>query len=100
MGIRDSSKVEFVLVNSGASKIAVSVNLDGAQMEAGTIHSVNPDKVSGWIYDAKKQKIPFQQPYLNELGLDVGSACDFTQADDGGTATAVALVASERKRER
>lgn len=101
MGIRDTSKVDYVqAVSEAGAKIAISVILTGSEQEPGTIAEVNDDKRTGILLDSRKQQLRFEQAYLDQLKLGVGSACAFSRVDVSGRDQAVALIAFDDPKAR
>ncbi len=101
MGIRDASKIDYVTVVSEAgAKIGVSVILTGSAQEPGTIVEINRDKRTGILLDAKKQQLRFDQPYMNQIGIDLNSAVEFTRVSSGGRDYAAALIGADPKERR
>lgn len=96
LGIREGSKVEVAIVNNGGHKMAVSMILDGATQILGEIYQVNPDKRTGLLITAEKERFRFEQPALEALGLDRGSPVYFSDA--GGT-NATSLISAGDSRD-
>ena len=91
LGIQNGSKVDYATVNTSTGPIANVVKL----VNRGVITSINTTNDGGMLTDkATNTPMPFQQQYVAESQLVIGSKVNFERVVDpvSGNFTAVALV--------
>jgi hypothetical protein len=91
LGIQNGSKVDYTTVNTATGPIANVVKL----VHRGVITVINPTNDGGTLTDrASNTPMPFQQQYVSESGIAIGSKVNFERVVDpvSGNFTAVALV--------
>jgi len=91
LGLDKKVNVAYNQIQNGKSNLAVSVIPQGTRQEKGTITQVNNDNQTGNL-EKGTSKLPFDQPYLKQLGIGKGSSVYFSTTSDGQTAIALSLA--------